>query len=98
MLRSSINKMLMFVRRNSRTSGEAFTQARCDHGDDATDEDICSIARLLADLYELQLESCTIKDAHMLPEGCVKAYGNDKLFEGKKIPAVVENDEQLNVT
>jgi hypothetical protein len=43
------------------------------------DEDIRSIARLLTELYELQLKSCTVKDAHILAEGCVKALTEDML-------------------
>lgn len=40
---------------------------------------IRAIASLLADVYQLQLSSCTVKDAHKLAESCMKVISEEML-------------------
>tara|TARA_R110000868_G_scaffold113997_10_gene305835 strand:- start:166 stop:1101 length:936 start_codon:yes stop_codon:yes gene_type:complete len=44
--------------------------------------DIQAMADTLAELYKMQLSHCTLKDAHILAEGCVKAITQD-MFKNK---------------
>lgn len=60
---------------------------------DDISENIRTIAYMLADLYKLQLASCTVKDAHKLAESCVKAISLEMLKNDK-----FYFDELLNVS
>lgn len=50
---------------------------------DEIHDDIHAMAGMLAEMYQMQLANCTVRDAHKLAEACVKAISTDILKNEK---------------
>ncbi len=50
---------------------------------DGLNDEVRTMANMLADMYQVQLASCTVRDAHKLAAACVKAISADMLKNEK---------------
>jgi hypothetical protein len=70
---------IAFYKYREHIKQERFERAAACMDREDMDAEIHVIARLLADLYALQLQSCTVRDAHVLADSCFKAISNEML-------------------
>lgn len=71
--------VVAFYKYRNYVKGQWFERASMTLQRDDLDQEIRTVARLLADLYRVQLGSCTVKDAAVLAESCMKAISEEAL-------------------